>query len=179
MTNFDLAEVRQFAAEIDARLQRCENGEGFECTNLDGTLRQYAILCRDFTRQVRDWGRAVFYGQAAFDPEVEQVWLAHGFELLRRASELWEYGQERDGECFVLESGAALGAALWQLERLLKGWTSPQLAISPVARQGVTLSASEMEEAQQRLSALPSLPENWQPADPRRQHLIRKLRPRN
>src|SRR5690349_6560602 len=98
MTAFDLADVRRFAADIDNRLNQCDNGEGLECTNLDGTLRQYAILCRDFTEQVREWRRAIFYGRAAFDPEVEYLWLSHGFELLRRANELWTYGQEQADE---------------------------------------------------------------------------------
>ena len=30
MTTFDLAEVRGFAADLDARLNRCDNGEGME-----------------------------------------------------------------------------------------------------------------------------------------------------
>lgn len=176
---FDLAEVRRFTDEIDVRLDQCDNGEGMECTNLDGTLQQYAILCRDFTEQVREWRRAIFYGQAAFDPEVENLWLSQGFELLRRASELWDHGQDRADDCFVLENGAPLGATLWKLERLLRSWTVPERAVSPAARHGITMPPEQLSEAHDRLAALPALPANWLPADPRLQKLYRKLQPRS
>jgi hypothetical protein len=176
---FDLAEVRRFTEELDVRLNRCDNGEGTECTNLDGTLQEYAILCRDFTEQVREWRRAIFYGRAAFDPEVEYLWLSQGFELHRRASELWDKGQDRQYDCFVLENGAPLGAAIWQLERVLRHWTPPERALSPAARHGISIPADQLSEAQKRLAALPSLPATWQPADPRLQKLFQKLHPRN
>ena len=73
MTTFDLADVRRFTADLDARMDQCDNGEGMECANLDGTLRQYAVLCCEFCEQVRLWGRAIFYGLAAFDPEVVEM----------------------------------------------------------------------------------------------------------
>ena len=78
MTTFDLAEVRNFTADLDARMNQCDNGEGMQCANLDGTLHYYAVLCCSFCVQVRHWGRAIFYGQAAFDPEVEKLWLHEG-----------------------------------------------------------------------------------------------------
>src|SRR5258708_8952924 len=117
-------------------MARGESGEGMECPNLDGTLRQFATLCCEFSERVRQWGRAIFRGQVAFDPEVEQVWLDEGIRLFRRASELWAYGQEKVGVCFVLESGAALGSALWRLDRLLGAWVSPKLAGSPLGPLG-------------------------------------------
>lgn len=58
MPTFDLAEVRSFAADLGARMERCENGEGMECAHLDGALRQYAVLCCEFCERVREWGRA-------------------------------------------------------------------------------------------------------------------------
>ena len=51
MTTFDLAEVRGFTADLDARMNQCDNGEGLECANLDGTLRHYAVLCCEFHEQ--------------------------------------------------------------------------------------------------------------------------------
>jgi hypothetical protein len=48
MTTFDLVEVRGFAANLDERIQQCDNGEGMECSNLDDTLRHYAALCCEF-----------------------------------------------------------------------------------------------------------------------------------
>lgn len=176
MMTFDLAEVRRFTADLDARLNQCDNGEGMECANLDGMLRLYAVLCCEFCERVRQWGRAIFYRQAAFDPEVEKLWLAEGLELYRRASDLWAYGQEMQGECFVLNNGAALGSALWRLERLLMTWVSPKPAVAPLARHGVALTQATKEEAQKRVDALSPLPADWQPTDPRRQNLFRKLR---
>lgn len=179
MTTYDLAEVRFFTADVDARMNRCDNGEGMECANLDGTLRQYAILCCEFHEQVRRWGRAIFYGQAAFDPAVENLWLSEGQELFRRASQLWDHGQEMEGECFVLESGAALGSALWRLERLLNAWVTPRPAVAPLARYGIPMTPAAKEEAQKRIAALPPLAADWQPSNPRGRHLLKKLRPRN
>src|SRR5436189_5417802 len=88
MTTFDLAEVRGFAADLEARMDRCDNGEGTECANLDGTLRHYAVLCCEFCEQCREWGRAIFAGQSAFDPEVERLWIDEGVRLYGRAQEL-------------------------------------------------------------------------------------------
>jgi hypothetical protein len=65
ITTFDLADVRRFTADLDARMDQCDNGEGMECANLDGTLRRYAVLCCEFCEEVRQWGQAIFYGQAA------------------------------------------------------------------------------------------------------------------
>ena len=178
MTTFDLADVRRFTADLDTRMDQCDNGEGMECANLDGTLRHYAVLCCEFYEQVRQWGRAIFYGQAAFDPEVETLWLDGGIELYRRASDLWAHGQEMQGECFVLQNGAALGSALWRLERLLSNWVTPKPAIAPLARHGVALTPAAKEEVQKRVDALPPLPSNWQPTDPRRRTLFKKLQKR-
>jgi hypothetical protein len=178
MTTFDLADVRRFTTDLDARMDLCDHGEGMECMNLDGTLRHYAVFCCEFCERVRQWGRAIFYGQAAFDPEVERLWLDEGIELYRRASDLWAYGQEMQGECFVLQNGAALGSAVWRLERLLSAWVTPKLATAPLARNGVNLSQAAKEEFQNRVNALPPLTADWQPIDLRRRSLFRKLQKR-
>ena len=175
MTTFDLAEVRRFTADLEARMDQCDNGEGMECANLDGSLRNYAVLCVEFCERVRQWGRAIFYGKAAIDPEVEELWLEEGKVLHRRASDLWANGQEMQGDCFVLVNGAALGSALWRLERLLSVWVPPKPAIAPLARHGVALPEAAKEEAQKRVDALPQLPAAWQPIDPRRRTLYKLL----
>jgi hypothetical protein len=178
MTSFDLADVRRFTADLDARMNQCDTGEGMECANLDGTLRHYALLCCEFCERVFKWGRAIFYGQAAFDPEVERLWIDEGIELYRRAIDLWEYGQEMQGECFVLQNGAALGSALWRLERLLFSWVTPKPAIAPLARHGVAQTQASKEETQKRVDALSSLPADWEPSDTRQRTLFKKLRTR-
>ena len=48
MTTFDLGDVRRFTADLDARMDQCDNGEGIEFADLDGTLRHYAVLCCEF-----------------------------------------------------------------------------------------------------------------------------------
>src|SRR4051812_37023602 len=175
MTTFDLAEVRVFTDGLNARRERCDHGEGTDCANLDDTLRNYAILCRDFCEAVRHWGRAVFYGKAAFDPQVESLWISFGRDLHRRATDLWAYGEEMEGVCFILENGAPLGATLWQLERLLTNWVTPQRAVAPVARHGFPADPAAADEARRRLDALPGLPADWQPADERQLARFRKL----
>jgi hypothetical protein len=176
MTTFDLAEVRGFTADLDTSMNHCDNGEGIECANLDETLKHYAVFCCQFCEGVRRWGRAIFYGQAAFDPEVEKLWRIKGIELLRRASALWAYGQERKGECFVLDNGAALGSALLWLQRLYSPWVTPKPAIAPLARHGVALTPATKEEVQKRVDALTPLPKDWQPADPGLRSIFRKMR---
>jgi len=109
---------------------------------------------------------------------VENLWLDEGMELYRRASDLWEYGQELEGKCFVVQNGAALGSALWRLELLLSAWVTPKLAIAPLARHGVARTPAAMEEVQKRVDALPPLPGNWQPTDPRQRTLFKKLQKR-
>ena len=78
MTTFDLAEVREFAAEIGTRIDRYLDGEGTERAALDDALENYARLCRDFIAGVGQWKDAVFHGRAAFDPEVEAIWKEEG-----------------------------------------------------------------------------------------------------
>jgi hypothetical protein len=175
MATFDLADVRRYTDALDARMDQCDNGEGMECANLDGTLRHYAVLCCEFCEQVRRWGLAIFYRQASFDPEVEKLWFDEGMALYRRASGLWEYGQEREGECFVLDNGASLGSALWRLERLLFSWVTPKPAIAPLAQHGIVLTQSAKEEAHKLIAALPPLPANWEPTNPSRRTLFKKL----
>lgn len=81
MPTFDLAEARGFAAELTARMDRCDNGEGMYCANLDSSLAQYANICVEFCEGARQWGRAIFAGHAAFAPEVERLWLDQGNRL--------------------------------------------------------------------------------------------------
>jgi len=166
MTTFDLAEVRGFAADLDTRMNRCDNGEGMECSNLDDTLRHYATLCCEFRESVREWGRSVFAGRVAFDPAVERVWLDQGFRLYSRAVEMLSYGQKAEGPCYVLDGQAVLQSALWSLSQLLGGWVTPKLAVGPSARQRLALAPTAAEEVRRRINSLLPLPTDWQPSDP-------------
>lgn len=176
VTTFDLAEVRHFTADLEASLSHCDNGEGLECATLDGALRHYARLCCEFREEVRRWGRAVFAGRIALDPEVERTWRDEGYRLYTRAYELFDYATKTERVCYMLDGRAVLGAALWDLLRLLSGWVTPQLAVGPAARQGAALSAAIVEEGKRRLDAMPPLPADWKPSDPRRQALFNRFR---
>lgn len=176
MTNFDLVEVRNFAANLDARIEQCDNGEGMECANLDATLQQYAKLCCELRDKVREWGRAVFTGRVAFDPEVEQVWMDECFQLYVRAAEMASHGLKAESSCWVLDGQGQLQAALWGLYQLLNPWVTPHLAVGPSARQRAALSQAATDEARRRIEALPRLPADWRPDDPRQRSLYRKLR---
>lgn len=178
MTTFDLVEVRNFAADLDARMVRCDNGEGMECASLDDALRHYATLCCHFREGVRQWGRAVFAGRVAFDPEVESVWLNEGKQLYARAVEMLAYGQNAEVPCYILDGQAVLRSALWDLAQLLGGWVTPKLAVGPSARHRVAHPPAALEEARERIAALPPLPADWQPSDPRQQNQFRRLRRR-
>lgn len=178
MTTFDLVEVRNFTAELGARMNRCDNGEGMECASLDDALRHYAALCCQFREGVRQWGQAVFAGRVAFDPAVESVWLTEGVQLYARAIEMLAYGQKAEVPCYVLEGQAVLQSALWELGRLLGGWVAPKVAVGPAARQGLPSSADTAEETRKRIESLPPLPADWQPADLRQRGQFKKLRKR-
>jgi len=178
MTTFDLAEVRGFVADLEARMERCDNGEGMECAGLDDTLRHYAALCCTFREGVRQWGRAVFAGRVALDPEVERVWLEDGVRLYSRAVEMLAYGQTAEVPCWELEGQAVLQSALWDLYQLLNGWVTPKRAVGPSARQGLPLTPAAAAVARRRVELLPPLPAEWQPDDARQKRRYSKLRKR-
>jgi hypothetical protein len=178
MVTFDLAEVRDYATDLDARMNRCDNGEGMECANLDDALRHYAALCCEFRERVRQWGRAVFAGRVGFDPEVERVWRQEGMRLYSRSVEMLAYGQESEVSCYSLDGPAVLQSALWDLSQLLNTWVSPKLAVGPSARQGLTLTPVDSEEVRRRVDELPPLPVEWQPTDPRQRKQFERLRQR-
>ena len=60
-----------------------------ECATLDAALAEYASLCCTYRDVVRQWGRAIFSGQAAYDSDVEFALLREGARLYER---LWRCG---------------------------------------------------------------------------------------
>ncbi len=176
MTTFELDEVRGFAAELDTRLDQCDNGEGMECATLDAALKRYAQLCCEFREGVRQWGRAVFSGRVAFDPEVEFAWRDGGWKLYLRALDMWNHGQKSDLPCNNLEAQIVLQAALWDLYRLLNRWVTPKLAVGPSARQAAALDPAKADEVRRQIESLRPLPPGWQPDDPHQRAIFRKLK---
>ena len=177
MMTFDLADVRGFVANLDARMIRCQNGEGMECATLDAALRHHAGLCCEFSDRVRRWGRAVFAGRVALDPEVELIWQTEGSRLYARAMKMRALGQKAAVSCYLLEGQNVLLSALWDLHRLLQGWVTPRLAVGPSARGGgLSPDSAATEETCQRVALLPPLPPDWKPDDPQQQAFYRMLR---
>jgi hypothetical protein len=176
MTTFNLDEVRGFAAGLNDRLARCDNGEGMECATLDARLQHYARLCCEFRECVRQWGRAVFSGRVAFDPEVEFAWMDGGWKLYLRALDMWRHSQRAEVPCYELEGRILLQAALWDLYRLLKPWVTPKRSVGPAARQADALDPRRAEEVRRQLESLPPLPADWKPDDPHQQALYRMLK---
>lgn len=176
MMTFDLAEVRGFVADLDTRMTRCQNGEGMECATLDAALRHHAALCREFSDEVRRWGREVFAGRVAFDPEVERVWLTEGRRLYARVMDMYAHAPRAETSCQILEGQAILAPVLLGLDRLIKGWVTPRLAVGPSARRRLTLEPSVAEEAHRRIESLPPLPADWKPDDPRQRAMYQRLR---
>ena len=43
--------------------------------------------------------------------------------------------QRVEGPCYILEGRQTLQSALWDLDRLLRGWVTPKLAVGPSARR--------------------------------------------
>jgi hypothetical protein len=173
MTTFDLSETRKFTADLESRMDSCDNGEGLECAGLDNTLRNYAKVCCEFREAVRRWGREVFSGRTAFDPVVEELLLDEGVKLYSRALEMSGYGEHAELPCYTLDGQAELQSALGSLYQLLRGWVTPKLAVGPSARQG---TGEVPESVRARIRDLPPLPHDWQPADPRQRSRYRKLR---
>ncbi len=176
MTTFDLAEVGEFAADLTARIERCDNGEGMECATLDDALRHCAKLCCEYREGVRGWGRAVFTGRVPFDPRVQKVWLDAGVELYNRAVEMQASGLRAEVPCYELDGRAALDAALWNLNQLLWNWVTPRLAVGPAARQPIDLPEPVAEEVRRRITALPPLPAGWSPPTKLQQRQLNRLR---
>lgn len=154
MTTFDLAEVRTFTADIDARLKKCDNGEGMGCSSIEGSLRHYATECRAFRAGVCNWALAVFGGRVAFDAEVEEFVLSEGRRLLGRAVAKADYADRMEHGCYMLEGRIDLRDALKDLARLLNPWVRPQLSVGPAARCKLILSTEQKQEINSRIATL-------------------------
>jgi hypothetical protein len=176
MPEFDLESVQIFMNDIAAEMDRCDNGEGMECATLDDALVHYGDLCCKLAWQIQRWGQEVFAGRVAYDPEVEKLWRERGSRLYSRAWQLRGVGQEAEEPCYTLEGRTHLEVGLGELSRILMRWVSPRKAVGPAARQGIDLDSDSAEVVRRRIDSLPSLPSDWEPADPAQREMYRKLR---
>ncbi len=177
MTKFDLDEIRTFTADVDARMTRCDNGEGMECATLDAKLRHYAQLCWDVRSTVRAWWEAVFSGRVACDPDVNKALYDKADQLYERASDLLIFNEAQAvGPCAPCDGHAVLGSALWWLKHLLDHWIIPKKAVGPAARHVPNPDQAALAETKRAIESLPGLPADWQPADPEQQKRYAMLR---
>lgn len=160
--NCDIENVRKIAAEIHAKLDACDNGEGMECANLDASLKRYAQACCDFVMGVREWAHCIFSGKSQFDREAERLWREEGRKLFLRAEAAWQQCKNFEGPCWDLPGQGHLTAGLWYLDHVLSNWVSPKLSVAPGPR--VTL-AGDLDEMRAQVESLAPLPENWRPGD--------------
>ena len=144
MITSDLSEVSHFTADIDARMDR----------TLDDTLRHYAELCHEYRDGLRRWGRAVFAGRVEFKSEIEQVWLGDGRRIYSRAKAGHASGLNSAGPRAAPENLASLEAAPDDLDRLLSGRVTPELAVGPSARRRLMPDQAAAEEEIRRVASL-------------------------
>src|SRR5206468_2270121 len=130
----DLPAVRHFTEGLDERLRRCDNGEGMLCSTLDASINYYVQLCGELREYINQWARAVFTGEAAFDPEVETLLKGRVQDLLRRAKGIAARGRAMDGYCYMLQGLNMLHCYIADFDYLLTNWVSPRLAVSPAPR---------------------------------------------
>jgi hypothetical protein len=133
MPTLELAEVREYIAQLEAKLPHCEPTEE--------AVQAYTQACIEIRDTIRSWGMAIFKGQLAFDASVEHLWQS----TLRTL---------HDGAAKLLASfpDANLEIANKKIGEMVDHWVTPHLSVSPGARQGLRmLTPYQIEEARQRL----------------------------
>jgi hypothetical protein len=175
MTTFALEKVRAFAAETEARQARCDNGEGTECMTLDGRMREYAALCRDTVRVLKDWGWAVFTGVTPPDPAIDAALLGTARKLHHASLRMIQFGQKAVDECYMLEGIEDLRKSTGSLGYLLNNWVAPAVATAPTSRRGASLPQAQVVEATGKLAELPPLPPDWVPSNPQQAAVYKQI----
>ena len=170
----DLVAVRRFTEDLNERLRRCDHGEGMICSNLDESINHYVQLCGELRAYINQWARAIFTGQASFDPEVEELLKQEVRHLLHRSKQIAARGRAMDGQCYVLQGLNPLHCYIADLDYLLENWVSPRLAVSPAPR--MRLSQAVEQQVNERLGKLSALPADWRPSDPEQAAFFQKRR---
>ena len=171
MTTFDLGQIQEFVASLDARMGPGMNGASENRATLGATLRDHGALCHEFTEKVREWGRTVFSGRIEFDPEVESVVRAEGALLSARAEDLRKLAVEAEAAGEGLEARGEFQATVDRMNQLLNHWVRPQLAVGPGPRHWQHVPPEWFEEARRQVAALPPLPADWPFSEEQRREL--------
>ncbi len=168
MTTFDLAQIQEFVASLDARMGPALNGVRASQAALDAALATHAALCHEFTEKLREWKRAVFTGRIEFDPEVETVIRAEGARLAARAEDLYDRGAEREA---IDPDPFAPRPPIARMNKLLTDWLRPQLAVGPGPRSWMHLTPEMIEVMRRQVAALPPLPADFPFTEDQRRRL--------
>ncbi len=150
LATFELPAVRLFTEELGKRFDRCTNGEGMLCANLEQTIDCTVTLCRELRKSVNAWARAIFEGRAECDPEVERLLKQRVEQALKDAASLSAHGRQMDRECNEIKGLHALNAQVADLGYLLDHWVSPRRSVSPAPR--TTLSDAAEQEIRGNLA---------------------------
>ena len=176
MTTFDLVQVQDFVASLDARMGPDLDDARDNHAALAVALREHGELCHEFTEKVREWGRTVFCGRIELDLAVETVVRAEGARLAARAEDLRRLADQEVVPGAQLGSQCDFQTAVDRMNKLLDHWVRPQLAVGPGPRHWQHVTPEMVAEAQRRIAALPPLPADWRPNDPDQRARFEELR---
>lgn len=163
----DLPAVPDFAADFEARLNRCEVGAEEACRSLDGRIDRYVTLSRDLRGYINNWAGQIMAGRIEFDAAHEAALKAEVRRVVQAAKPVALDGWAKCSACAPFTDLPGLPALLRHLEDfegLLRNWVSPRLAVGPAAR--VVIPEAAAQQMRERLASLPPLPADWRPADP-------------
>lgn len=174
MTTFDLKQVNEFAQEVNAKLDRCDHGEGIGCTTIEAFLSCYAGNCCDFIQKLRKWRGDVFSGRVAYNEQAERSWQLELTKLRDRTKKLADYATQAEAMCHSLDEENRLCNTIYEMDSILKEWVSPRLAVGPSARR--TLKPEAVEAARRRIASLKPLPKDWKPYGEEQQKMYQRFR---
>src|SRR4051812_27486913 len=100
MSKFDRTEVDAFVAQLDADMDRYDNGEGMGCADPEAALQNYAKLCRECRDELRNWSKAVFSGRVPPDPEIDEALLDIARKLHADASTVLNRSNAAENLCY-------------------------------------------------------------------------------
>jgi hypothetical protein len=148
----DLAAVRRFTENLNEQLRRCDHGEGTMCSTLEESINHYVAQCAALRQYINQWARAIYTGEAAFEPEVEGLLKDELRHVLNRAKQVAARGRAMDGYCYVLQGLNDLHGYIVDLDYLLENWVRPRRAVRPAPR--VKLSTTVEQKISSRLREL-------------------------
>jgi hypothetical protein len=143
---------------------------------LDAALLHFAEWCGEFRYEVRQWKQAVFTGREVYDHAFDSELRNAGSRLSARAHKILEFCQRFTRTCDPLNGQSELQDALRDLDKLLKGWVTPKLAVGPGPRRWSMPDSDPTDETRQAIKSLPPLPADWEPDDPDQKAIYRELR---